>query len=67
MLIQFVVNSAPGDLHNWRLFTITSSSGTELLHAKRPTNTQPGPPFSSAIDVLFRTVSKHTFLPLFIF
>ena len=66
MLIQFVMNSAPQDTHNWRLFTITSPSGIELLHATRPANAQIGPLFASAIDVLFQTVSKYTFSPLFI-
>jgi len=58
MLIQFVVNSAPQGPRSWRLFTITSSSGIELLRTTPPANAHADTPFVSAIDVLFLTVSN---------
>jgi len=59
MLIQFVVNSAPQA--RWRLFTITSSCGIELLRAT-PENAA----FASAVDVLVLTISNTRRHPTFI-
>lgn len=66
MLIQFVVSSAPQDPHSWRLFTITSSSGIELLRATPTANVHTGPPLASAIDVLFLIVSNTPRSPFFV-
>lgn len=59
MLIQFVVDSAPQGPHTWRLFSITSSSGIELLRAAPPATVHAGTQLASAIDVLFQTASTQ--------
>jgi len=57
MLVQFVGSSPP---YSWRLFTITSSSGIELLRATPPVNVHAVSLFTSAIDMLFLTISNTT-------